>query len=392
MNSAKTINNEIQSNPYLSSTLIQKAKKSLLQHGSVRLAFLDIDNTLTGSTSHDTNHAREKLENLNYAVCFVTARTEESMMSEKSYRKSRKLGFKRPHPKLETCEGRRIYIDPGKYEPRGLIDPDVIAGSTGTKIILRQDKGAYCEDFEYTEKLGVSSKRFREAVLRFISFVNFEHNICKISPIESEENYLKGVTNVFPSDFRVAVEFKTVEHKKNFAELLKVLKREKNHGQFIKRFLDIEILSEIKFSADGSDAPGRVRGYITPRKADKGAAAEQIIDTVAHSLAIERGQIETLFAGDAFPDLSMGLHAGRGTQAKFILVGGSRLSTYLTQKELWDFAGETLSVIKEKLFPTNKKGVYSYRGETHTREVIIADMAYANTFGPQSILQAFKEY
>src|SRR5581483_1280243 len=133
-------------------------------------AFFDIDNTLTGSSIEDTNLVREKLRNLGYAVCFVTARTEEALMSKSAYLKSRKHGFRRPRPQLKTVDGVKKYVDPKDYEPDGIIYPDVIAGSTGTKILLRQECGGYSEDMDYTEKLGVSSKRFRDAIMQFISF------------------------------------------------------------------------------------------------------------------------------------------------------------------------------------------------------------------------------
>ena len=377
-------------NPYFASSLFQKISQSLAKHKTARIAFLDIDNTLTGSSTEDTNQVRAKLKSLGYAVCFVTARTEEALMSEDAYLQSKALGFSRPRPHLMHVDGKRKYADPRDCEPTGLIDPDVIAGSTGTNIFLRQESGGFTQDLDYREKLGICSEHFRESVLNFIRILNRNKKMCTVASIEDKENYKKGITDVFPSEFRVSVEFENINDKKLFAETLKSIKKGKN-ARIISRFLDHEIISKIKFTADGYGKVGKIRGYITPTYADKGASVDQILSMVEKYASIDRSQMELLFAGDAFPDLSMGLNAGLGTRAKFILVGGSRLSSYLTQQEIWDFAGEGLRVIKERLFPTAQQGYYSYTtDDSLSREVIIADLAYANTQGPQSILRFFQ--
>src|SRR5581483_1479943 len=169
--------------------------------------------TLTGHRD-SLRQVKSHLDTLGYAVCLVTARTEEGVMSKREYNLSTRFGFARPRPKLSKTDNLFCYIDPLMCEPQELIDPDIIAGSTGTAIVLRQKEGGYAKDTHFEKKLPLSSQRFREHVFRIISYANKDASIVMPSPIEYKGNYEKGISNVAPSDYRVSITFQNMADKK----------------------------------------------------------------------------------------------------------------------------------------------------------------------------------
>lgn len=375
-------------NPYLQSTFIEKLKTSLKKHQKARIAFLDVDATLTGHTE-SLKQVKAYLEKLDYTVCLVTARTEEGVMSKRQYNLSTRFGFSRPKPKLSKTNNQFCYIDPLMCEPQEIIDPDIIAGSTGTAIVLRQFEGGYAKDEDFEKKLPLSSHYFREHVFRIMSYANKDASVVMPAPIEYKGNYEKGISNVAPSDFRVSITFQEMADKKLFLYALGKLKS--NESLCKKYKISPTVVEKVRLSTDGHCDRGKYRGYIIPSHGGKTRSADHIISSVCKEVGIERGQIETLFAGDAFPDLKMGLYAGLGTVAKFVLVGGSRMTNYLVKKEHTDFAGEELSEIKKSLRPTKREGYYQFQFGDMLRTVILGDIAFKNTIGPQSLVYAFAE-
>jgi hypothetical protein len=152
---------------YEKSTLIKKLLKAKKRQKPLRIAFLDIDATMTGSTQ-TTNKTRRELERLGYAVVYVTSRTEEMLMTSEVYMASRDNGFDRPVPHLGLRNEKHIYIPTENVEPEGILNPDAIAGSTGTHILLKQEDNSYQCDFTYNNMLQTDPRTWREQTMHFV--------------------------------------------------------------------------------------------------------------------------------------------------------------------------------------------------------------------------------
>ncbi len=70
--------------------------------------------------------------------------------------------------------------------------------------------------------------------------------------------------------------------------------------------------------------------------------------------------MELFIAGDGMPDIPMGLYGGTGTEATFMIVGNSRFGGIFSGLEEPIFAGEGMHAIKNRLHPTEQKGVYDF--------------------------------
>lgn len=101
------------------------AQTKLAAGQPLRLAFLDIDGTLTGAPA-DQARLRTRLEQQTYVITFVTHRAAELCQSS---------------PATDTTE----FL--------GLLDPDIIAGKLGNEIMVRQTTGRYQPDRSYNQPL-----------------------------------------------------------------------------------------------------------------------------------------------------------------------------------------------------------------------------------------------
>jgi len=131
--------------------------------------------------------------------------------------------------------------------------------------------------------------------------------------------------------------------------------------------------------------------YITPKRG-KFEAIEHVISQLIESLLFKKEQdIEILFIGDSFPDFEAGIHNYTHFEAKktVLLVGGSRLFSYLNDKNQNNFAGIDLTYIKKQLSPSQLSGYYTYT-DTITKNiqtVILGDLAFPKAIGPRSIIE-----
>ncbi|HUD44641.1 MAG TPA: hypothetical protein VMR41_03820 [Patescibacteria group bacterium] len=339
--------NIYQTNPYQNSTLLNK-----LLH-SPKIAFLDLDDTMTGDKKL-TNTTRKQLEKLGYSLIFVSSRTEELLMSSNSYKKSLRHGFTRPQPYSGSKDGKQYYIKTEKHTPTGLLDPDVIAGSTGTQIIIKQQDGAYREDTGYTSSFGLSTIEWKQQCLRLLQIIDPQKKLFQLSPIDIPSNYYQRVTDVFPPYFRLGIICKNLTAKKTFLRRLRQL----SFDPFLHIHMQ-RLIKNIRITDDSNPSQNNYNLYLTPRSGYKARAVEYLVHAICSQLKIEREQLEILIAGDSFPDLEMGLYAGIGTNATFLLVGGSRLSEVLLHTNQHKFAGEELSAIKRLLKPKGK-GRYTF--------------------------------
>src|SRR6266480_4472537 len=365
-------------NMYTHSTIIKKLmhRKSLSK--PLKIAFVDIDATFTGHSTV-TRKARVKLEELGYALVFVTARTEEMVMSQDEYQKSLQLGCIRPKPFLKKQQNIYTYVDP-KVHNTNLVDPDIIIGSTGTQILVKQISGGYAPDVSFEKQFVFSPRIWREKVLKFIHMIDPEETFVHLAPIESEKNYREQKTNVFPPAYRVMLFFKNLAGKIYF---LQEIEKRKHTDTF---------LSLLNFIDDSHPEKEEFITYITPHKTSKRFAVEHVVDHIIKQTHIQKSELHVLLAGDSFPDLTMLLYGAIGTKATAIAVGGSRLTQVLTHESNHMYAGENMFLHKKKLkIQKGKTGHYNFttiieKETIHIRNIIFGDQAFPKTKGPETIL------
>lgn len=332
-------------NIYEYSTLLEKLKKRKKHQKTLRLAFLDIDSTMTGSIK-TVNSTRHKLESLGYVIIYVTARTEEMLMTSSQYNKSKKLGFKRPKPKLGRSYGKYSYLKPELIEPLGLLDPDVIASSSGTQIYIKQSSGGYLPDDLFNKNLKVN-KTWRMEISRIISSFNNPMRKAFLASYEYVQNYKMGISNVYPPLYRITVTFQSARIKNEFRSFIKnTLKNENN-------------LLNIKLTDDSEPLKDLHQLHITPRNGSKTKAVDHLIENTCESLGVDRSDLHVLIAGDGHADLQMGMLSARGTCATFILPGGSRLMPILRCKDTHpEMLDQTLESLKTNIKASIKRGHY----------------------------------
>lgn len=390
----------VQHSVYNNSQVIKKLIASNSTKKPLKIAFVDIDATLTGQPTV-TKKARETLEALGYALVFVTARTEEMVMSRQQYEKSRKLGFTRPRPRLSLHKGKRTYIDP-KFVDCNLVDPDIIIGSTGTEILVRQSDGGYKRDTSFTQQFHSESSVWRKKVIQLLREIDPTESFLTLAPIEYEENYKSRKTDIFPSEYRIKINFKNIDGKIKFLQEME----KRNVIQSIHHVKSGPIQpSSLRVIDDSHSEMEDYTLYLTPAKAYKGGAVDHTVDNICKSLRfclqstkITRADLNVILAGDSYPDLTMLLYGASGTKATAIVVGGSRLTRILTHASLHMYAGENISSLKKKLrLNVNKAGHYNFQttlqdNEVHIRNIIFGDHAFPKTKGPETILAYLNEY
>lgn len=346
-----------------------------------KFAFIDIDNTLTGNGSSIGNpqlimQVRKLLEKQNYLFCPTTSRTEEMMMSQETYEQSKKIfSFERPLPKLFFDQGLYYYKDPLLVEPPGILDGDIIISSSGSKIFVNQTNNAYQEDICFYDKAFPDPQTWRNTVTTQINNSNNVKNIVKLSNIEDANRYSNGTNNVYPPDYRIQLFFTNIENKLFFiSQLLK-----------IKKFSKDASINTLHITDDSNPNKNKISVYLTPKNG-KVDAVNHVMEHLQADLNITAPEL--LFIGDSWPDLEMGLFSATDIpNVTFFLVGGSRLTDFITNPQDTSFAGEPLTKIKQDFIQTNDKGVYYYKGNGYERKVVIGDIIFPGKVGPDSIIE-----
>ncbi len=378
-------------NPYDKSTVITKLQERKSEKHPLRIAFFDVDSTITGDREK-TNLIRKKLEDLGYVVVFVTSRTEEMIMSKEQQEKSSSL--KRPMAQLGKDEqGKRVTIDPKDVEPEGVLDPDIIAGSTGSRVLVKQKEGGYQVDTGFELQMKMESEAWRTGIIKLINYINKEKLFCQPIPIEDAQNFAKRETDVFPPNFRIQVNFPNLESYQQFLEKINQFKLTKR-SDLLSQGLDassVENVLNLKITDDSKPTQKKFSAYLTPTHGYKARAEEEIVKQVCERLKIGREDLEILIAGDSFPDLGMGLYGGLDTNATFILAGQSRLTQPLITREIDEFAGVGLKAVKNRL-SQNGQGRYEFKPPLlKARKLVIGHEAYPGTSNQDSILAFLNE-
>lgn len=366
--------------PFSQSLILAKLKKQQKANRKLKIAFLDIDSTMTGNQKI-TDQTRTHLENLGYSVVFVTTRTEELVMSGKAYEKSvRQYGFQRPRPHLGFAKGKRCYLDPSLLSPAGLLDPDIIAGSTGTQILIRQKNGGFCPLLSYEKSFGQKPQEWRKGVLSALSDLGILQK-ASLSPLDLPANYRLGVTDVFMPKYRIILTCENLKQKREVINQLTNAILDQNISQSVKKQL-----ANLQVIDDSHPKKGKYALYLTPKNASKLKAVEWILSALCHSLKAERREFDLLIAGDSFPDLEMGLFGGRGAKTTFLLVGGSRMTDAVFAKQTEpEFTGDVLEKARCEL-QAETTGFYKFNlNLAFERQIIIADQAYRGKVGVESL-------
>jgi hypothetical protein len=366
----------VSADPYLHSTAVRIISERLERGEQPRLALLDIDSTLTGS-AEAANEVRQGLESHGFAIGFVTSRTEEMIMSSDAFALSRTVGFRRPPPKLGGAGDEHAYTPPERVLPAGLLDGDVIAASSGTQILLKQEDGAYLPDRDYEARFDESPEGWRAAALALLDWIQSLGCRVKAAPIEHPESYEEGRSDVFPPQYRVQVNFPTLDDKAQFVGAVKSAQHQSVHGA-----------PNVRLTDDSNPVKERFKLFLTPRRASKARAAETIVSGVCSAAHMERDRLTILYAGDSFPDLTMGLLGGLGTNATLFLAGGSRLVPHLVGNAEPVFAGEPLAAFRRRLTPTGENGKYRFRlpaKDLGERYLVVGDEMFPGLRAAESV-------
>lgn len=369
-------------NPYSYSLLRKKLLQQKTLGQKLRIAFLDLDSTMTGDPAL-TNKTRAILEKAGYAVVFVTTRTEELVMAKTAYDISvQSYGFDRPHPHIGISDNKkRTYLAPEDQEPWGLLNPDVIAGSTGTQILIRQLDGGYMVDKAYEQTFDQTSRAWRTQTKKLLTFADPKHTCATVSPIDDANNYFHRTTDVYPPKYRIQLFCNSLQNKKALYKRFHELKHSMTTPLSIRKQL-----INVRITDDSHPKQNEYAVYLTPKNGSKTHAVERIVAMICHAVKVKRSELELLIAGDSFPDLQMGLYGGNGTSSTFLLVGGSRLTDVVIKQDLLDFAGETLVDMKQQMTIVEEEGHYQFHAPLSLkRDMIIGDKAYYGKKAVESI-------
>lgn len=383
-----------------------------------RVAVLDVDGTMmrkdmkdNGGTPEElaaARYVREYFERHGWVYTIATAQTVEMIMSQATYEASVTRGFKRPRPNLGGIPGNRTYVPPEGFPCRAsFTDPDIIM-SMGTGCYPRLSDG-YVEDIGFKKKLGLRWREGAIKLLRLASEEGAEDLMRYLAPIESEENYHAGITDVFPLDYRIQLEFNDPsaspeenEYRKNAAKFrIQSMVRELRNFLTLpgisdtdrKEILDDfgDIIDNLRVGDESRPPENHFQNYLMPELASK---RDMVDDQLAK---LSQGDMldSLVIAGDMTPDLEAGCLAGNAKDSLFILVGGSPLSPYFRRGSNhfgMGYAGESLDWMHENLVQTEREGFELFKQPGRPdRLVIFGDIAYPGRIGPETIEACIKD-
>ncbi len=410
---------EEEKEPYKDSTVLEKLRRRKEQDLPLKIAFLDIDSTLSGNPKEAVK-IRELLDEKGYVVFFVSSRTEEMTMSKAEYKKSVELGLERPAPKLAVGEdGKKIEAFPDEVEDfAGLYDADGVAAATGSRIFLRQQSGGYEEDKGFTQKMKQDSTEFRQRTMDILNRIDPKHSLFVLSPVDNSQNFEQNITDVESPDFRVQLNFQpstaeqvvettgATDAKVSATEGQKQteLQKKQETERRIRALLedpgiDAETknyVRNLKITDDSNPDKGKYSLYLTPLHGSKERAVDSTLEQLSQRLNADFRDFELFMAGDSWPDVAMGLYAGRSAKVDFFVALNSRLTTPLTETEIRSFAGQKLPLLS-RFFP-REEGVIDFKrpspldsgGQRINRErtVYIGDKLFPQaSTAPQSVRQ-----
>jgi hypothetical protein len=359
-------------------------------------ASLDLDGTFNFAKPHQGDAwqrellARKKVREYIEAhgvLGTITLRRPSMILSKHAFEKTRSFGYPEPEAHLGTdAHGKRIWQDPQTLpELSHVLDWDVI-GCVGSGILVRSndEQGVYCLDTEYHASLG-GGNVWRTETMNLLKSIDRQGDMLRhMAPIEDEKNYLEGVTDVAPTPFRIQFNFAGSEGLKQKHELM-------------DRIIDVRLRGELPlllaarnvvFLDESKPDESTFTVYLLHKHAKKEQKLDHMMKGLSFASSVPIKDMELLIAGDTMTDLRAGIFGGGKAKATFILVGGSRMAPYIVGDKVGhEFAGESLKWFTRLLNNRRSPGVYEIkvplRGQ---RTVIIGDVAFPGTYGPETIL------
>lgn len=325
---------------------LQQARKSKLP---IRIAFIDIDNTWTG-TPETQVHMRQLLESKHYVIGVVTNRTSEMSMS---WRERAKTSFdaQRPVAKFFSPTTNKYEVrDPGSVvELQGLLDPDIMITTSGIELLIKQRIGGYLSDKSYIDHLPKFVEQWRDELTNAIKSIEKQRvNFTSHQPLD-----------INAPDFRVELRSATSQDRDHLVNaLFKNLSKSLFHVTF-----------------------DRLSVVITPAWMSKKHAVDHVFATFVKLLGILPENFFLLFAGDSMADAAMGLESGQGSQATFVIPGRASLAKELLEGKLKDLYQQMTRRIDSRVLP---RGVYWF--PSTNRQIVIGDEAYPKTVGPVTLI------
>lgn len=372
---------EIDESLYKNSTIRAFLQERLDNDLPLKLAVLDIDGTMTGDTNHILE-TRKKINSLGYVTIFNTSRTEELIMSQDAYRKSKELGeLQRPAPRMGIKDGKRIYIKPEESESQSLLDPFIIVGATGSKIYILQKDGSYMQDKEYEKKMYQSSNEWRTKTVEVLDYITSQKISFSLADIEYKENYEKYITDVWPPDYRMQINFSNERKKKVFLRVFANFLDDTNLSPDIQNQIkNIRLHDESMYHKDEYSI------YLTPINASKHHAVDHIIQQLSEELGIMQNDLFVFFAGNTQPDFIMGLLSAKKIHRAILLIPGGSSLTPLMQLDKNTFSQRECIIIDKRKSKLGR-GIYEFflKDQTNIRYVINGNERFPHTKEVESV-------
>ncbi|GAC1473087.1 MAG: hypothetical protein PVSMB7_26580 [Chloroflexota bacterium] len=368
------------SDAYRTGIALRKVTAAVAAGRRPTIACFDVDSTLTGDAGA-ADEMRRLLDAQGIVTMLNTSRTEEMLMSEAVYAATRATGlFHRPVPHLGLDGTRRVYVPPEEAEAAGILNPDVIAGSTGTRLYIRQEDSRYLPDGEYNNCHVSDPDTWRRGVLNLLHTVEANKLGADLADIDSAERFEQGVTDVYPPEYRLQIHFTDARAKLRLRQRLHAAGRTGDSET-------ARLARSLRLSDDSEPREHRYKAFLMPRDRSKTRAIQRVVDSLVAAGGPKRTEMHLVFGGDSFPDLTMGLLGGIGAQASLLLVGGSRLSSTITDENAHSFAGEDMRAYRRRIWASTDRGVYRFRPPCGAeRAVIVGDEAFPGTQAIDTVL------
>jgi hydroxymethylpyrimidine pyrophosphatase-like HAD family hydrolase len=334
---------------YKHSVAFQKIHQAQKQSNPIRVAFIDIDGTWTGSP-HIQQRLRDELEYQGYIIACVTNRSSNVCISSAA--------------KHISSAATQKYIGDQEEDPStlphftGLIDIDIIISAFGGEVFIKQMSGGYETDQVYMQNVPYESATWH----------SFAKDLLISTASKCEVLFL---------EHRVQLFFSNIKERDKFAHTFTQLQHQTPTPTLsVARIFD---------ESDEHRIPPVFSIMLTQQYADKESAVNRTIEVLKNT---DISNIHTIIAGDGAPDIPMGLRSAESTDVTFIIPGGARVTPYLLHNTAPSFLQEEYSSIKNNLILQNHKGWYRYA--PNHRIVIIGDEAFPDTVGPETLLAWLK--
>lgn len=357
--------------------------------GKGEVFIVDIDSSFYVSRNPEaSNRARQILEKRGGVIVSVTSRTPEMGMSHDVLDRTKEAGFRRRGPRMKKEDEGFTYVKAEEFPektPIGVLDLHVIAGSTGTQMMVRCGQRGegyyYLEDTAFQQ--GVPAG-WRAGVTEALE--RFEQDTGVVVPyadIDRRDLFEQGRVDVMPPEERIQLNFVNVNEMKSFVDRLEEWLAT-NH---------VPAFEHSRFTEDSK--PPFASCFIHPHKKGKGPAVLWTVYSLAREIETKGqgrlSEMEVWVLGDSPADFEMfdtlGILPVRRTVA--VLAAGSVMSQALspTSGETC-FATLNLEPFKNNLAYSGTPGVYHRQGTETESLFVVGDEFAPQKLGPETLIEA----